>query len=288
MKQRYEALLEHARDIILFIGETGQILDANRAAAHAYGYSPDELRALSIRDIRAPDTRPEIMAQMARAMREGLLFETYHRRKDGSLFPVEVSSKSMDEGALLISVIRDITERKRAEQALQKSHAELEERVNERTRLLEEANQALRQEIGALAHARSVIESQSKELLDLSVPVLSLWEGLLLCPMFGPLDGTRVTSVSGRILVSIVERSARILLLDVTGVSKLDEAAVRALFDVISSVRLVGASVIVTGIRASAAMELATSGLDVSGLSTYSTLAKGLREAMRRASRTHG
>ncbi|HRI68647.1 MAG TPA: PAS domain S-box protein, partial [Polyangium sp.] len=69
MYNRYEALLEQARDIILFIGENGQILEGNRAACQAYGYTSDELCRLTIKDLRAPDTRPDIAAQMARALR---------------------------------------------------------------------------------------------------------------------------------------------------------------------------------------------------------------------------
>lgn len=282
MDGRYEALLEHARDIILFIGENGRILEGNRAACRAYGYSADELCALSIRDLRAPQTRTEVSAQMAQAIREGLLFETEHRRKDGTIFPVEVSSKSIEAGKLLISVIRDITERKRAEAELLAAYGELEQRVEERTDELERMNEALRAEITAVAEARRVIEDQAHELLDRSAPVLSLWTGLLLCPLAGPLDEARVAGFSERLLQAIVEKDARILLFDVTAVSRLDGAAVQGLFNVIASAKLVGTSVIVTGVRAAAAMELATSGLDISGLSTYSTLAKGLAEAFRR------
>lgn len=282
MHSRYEALLEQARDIILFIGENGQILEGNRAACRAYGYTSEELSTLSIKDLRAPDTRPEIAAQMARALREGLLFETEHRRKDGTIFPVEVSSKSIEEGKLLISVIRDITDRKRAEIELLAAYEELEHRVDERTRELEEVNEVLRAEIEALTEARRIIEMQSTELLERSAPVLTLGSGLLMCPLAGPLDEARVACLSGRLLQTIVDKDAGILLFDVTAVSKLDETAVRGLFGLITSVKLVGARVIVTGIRAAAAMELAKSGLDTAGLATYSTLAQGLAEGLRR------
>lgn len=282
MHKRYEALLEYARDIILFIGEEGQILEGNRAAHQAYGYTPEELSTMSIRDLRAPQTQTAISDQMVKAIREGLLFETEHRRKDGSIFPVEVSSKSIEDGKLLVSVIRDITDRKQVETELLSAYEKLEIRVEERTQELEHSNETLRGEIEALAEARHFIEVQAQELLNRSAPVLSLWSGLLLCPLAGPLDEARVAGFSGRLLHAIVEKDARILLFDVTAVSKLDSAAVRGLFNVIAAAKLVGTSVIVTGIRAAAAQELATSGLDISGLSTYSTLAKGLSEALRR------
>ncbi|MDC3961042.1 PAS domain S-box protein [Polyangium jinanense] len=284
MKLRYDVLLGEARDIILFIGDDGRILEANPAASHAYGYSQDELQTLTIRDLRDPDTQAEIGPQLARALHEGLLFETSHRRKDGSTFPVEVSTKHIDEGKTLVSVIRDITERKHAEAELVRAREELEERVQERTAELEHANAKLREQVEALEAARRIIEQQAEELLDRGAPILCIREGLLLSPLVGPFDAPRASRFSGRVLAAIAELRARLLLLDVTGVPRLDSVAVRALLDVIAAAKLVGASVIVTGIRAAAARELATGGFDVSGLSTYSTLARGLTEALRRMS----
>jgi PAS domain S-box-containing protein len=118
---RFELLSEHSRDIILFVDyRDGRILEANTAAVRAYGYSRDELRRLTIRDLRAPHTENLTAEQMAQANAGSILFETMHRRRDGAIFPVEVSSQgaTLGEGRMLISIIRDITERKRAEDAL--------------------------------------------------------------------------------------------------------------------------------------------------------------------------
>ena len=286
MSGRYEALLEHARDIILFIGEGGRIVEANRAASAAYGYAHEELVGLRIGDLRAEGTRPDVAAQMAAAIRDGLLFETVHKRKDGSVFPVEVSSKSAELGdTVLISVIRDITERKRVEDELRRARDELEARIAERTRELDEANEALRADVVVMERATSTIERQTAELLDRSVLVLSLREGLLFSPLVGPLDGARVEMLSERLLGAVVERGARLVLLDVTGVSALDEGAVLGLFRVVSAVKLVGASVLVTGMRAAAAKELVASGIEIGGLATYATLARGLEVALGRIGR---
>ena len=92
--RRYELLSGHSRDIILFMRrDDGRILEANAAATNAYGYSRDELLTLKIQDLRAPDTHGLTADQMAEANARGILFETVHRRKDGSTFPVEVSSR---------------------------------------------------------------------------------------------------------------------------------------------------------------------------------------------------
>ncbi|MGE5253367.1 MAG: PAS domain-containing protein, partial [Planctomycetaceae bacterium] len=112
---RYELLSDHSRDIILFIRRNDlRILEANAAASDAYGYSREELLTLTLADLRAPETRPLIAEQIVEADLQGVLFETVHRRKDASTFPVEVSSRGATVGGSrgLISVIRGITERK--------------------------------------------------------------------------------------------------------------------------------------------------------------------------------
>jgi PAS domain S-box-containing protein len=118
--RRYQLLAEGARDIVLFVRRDGRILEANRAAVEAYGHTREELLALTIRDIRAPETRDLTPQQLAQADAEGILFETVHCRKDGTSFPVEVSSRGTMLGGerVLLSIIRDITDRKRAEAAL--------------------------------------------------------------------------------------------------------------------------------------------------------------------------
>ena len=90
---RYRLLAEQARDIVLFVQRDGRILEANQAAVQAYGYTAAEFGALHIQDLRAPETQGLTAGQMAQADAVGLLFETVHRRKDGTTFPVEVSSR---------------------------------------------------------------------------------------------------------------------------------------------------------------------------------------------------
>jgi len=120
---RYQLISKHARDIVLHMGRDGSIIEANEAAINAYGYTRDELLSKSIFDLRAPESSDSTSMQMQLADAGGLLFETHHMRKDGSTFPVEVSSRGTEiEGKrVLLSIIRDISERKKAEQVLQQS-----------------------------------------------------------------------------------------------------------------------------------------------------------------------
>ena len=126
-RRRYELLATDTRDILLFMDREGRILQANAAAEQAYGYSQAELRELTIADLRAPDTHDAMAAQMAKADEHGILFETTHRRKDGSVFAVEVSARGATIGGrrALLSVVRDISERKRLELAREEVNASL-------------------------------------------------------------------------------------------------------------------------------------------------------------------
>ncbi|MGC3997335.1 MAG: PAS domain S-box protein [Anaeromyxobacter sp.] len=126
-ERRFQLVAAHSRDIILWMDREGRLLEANAAAAKAYGWSQEELRRLTVHDLRAPGTQAHTAEQMAAADAHGLLFETVHRRRDGSTFPVEVSSQGAgDEGQrTLVSVIRDISARHEAGQALRDSEARL-------------------------------------------------------------------------------------------------------------------------------------------------------------------
>ena len=130
---KYQRLSDHAHDIILFVRlADGRIVEANRAACAAYGRDRAELLASTIYDLRA-DGPDVVFRQMAQASQSDLLFETTHQRRDGRPFPVEVSSCAapINGEKLLLSVVRDITERKRAEEAVRQSLREKESLLKE-------------------------------------------------------------------------------------------------------------------------------------------------------------
>jgi PAS domain S-box-containing protein len=120
-ERMYRLLAEHARDVILLVRrEDGRILDANAVAERTYGWTREELRAMTVLDLRADGVAAVVSSQMAEADARGIQFETVHRRRDGTLFPVEVSSQgtTLDGRRVLVSVVRDATLRKVAEEAL--------------------------------------------------------------------------------------------------------------------------------------------------------------------------
>lgn len=119
--RRYQLLSENARDIIFFIGMDGEIIDANKAAVKEYGYSYEELCSMNIREIRRNWSFSK--DQMESAKRKGITFEAFHFRRDGSSFPVEVSSQiaAIGDRQVLLSIVRDITDRRLTEKVLQEN-----------------------------------------------------------------------------------------------------------------------------------------------------------------------
>lgn len=113
---RYRLLAEDSMEIILFIRPNGQIIDANEAAVRRYGYTLEELVHRSIQNLSLPEDQLEVVDLNQKAL-GGIHFECLHLCKDGSIFPVEVSTKgTIYNGCqIIISIIRDITERKNTE-----------------------------------------------------------------------------------------------------------------------------------------------------------------------------
>lgn len=193
--RRFELIARHTRDVVLFIRRAdGRIIEVNAAAEAAYGYSRAELLAMDITRLRAPGTVGLTPQQMAQADAGGLLFETEHRRKDGFLFPVEVSSQgaTVDGERMLVSVVRDITDRKRAEEALRRSEAQLRDVVEglaEGLVVCSEDGQLLHWNRAALAMHEVASEDEVRQRLSAfeTVYTLSTLDGRELSPAEWPM-----------------------------------------------------------------------------------------------------
>jgi two-component system, cell cycle sensor histidine kinase and response regulator CckA len=122
--KHYDYVIKYANDGILLVNMDGKIVEANDQACRMYGYSREEFCGLFDREIRAPKLRHLSEGHMTQAENQGgLLIETEHLRKDGTVFPVEVSSRfiKIDETRFYQSIVRDITERKQVEHTIQES-----------------------------------------------------------------------------------------------------------------------------------------------------------------------
>lgn len=127
-EKRYRALFERAGDAIFIIDAEGkkkfQIVAANPAAAGMHGYTVDELLGLKITDLDAPESTGQVPLLAQRILRgEWVTEQTYHLKKDGTVFPLEVSAGVLDLGnhKYILAFDRDISERRQAEEALQRT-----------------------------------------------------------------------------------------------------------------------------------------------------------------------
>ncbi|MEI6107569.1 MAG: PAS domain S-box protein [Opitutae bacterium] len=125
--ERLALVMRHASDVILLFDETQHIIESNDRAVDVYGYPARELHQMTAAQLRAPTEQGTLNRDYseARTSTKGIRFQTEHRRQDGSVFPVEVSSRAVViEGRhLVMSVIRDISETKRISDALRESEA---------------------------------------------------------------------------------------------------------------------------------------------------------------------
>ncbi len=149
---RYRALFDQANDAIFLENKNEEIVDVNRRACQLTGYSREELLAMRTPDLEAEEARldpPHKVYSTPDVATEDTPFETVVLHRDGTEIPVEVTITGLmsSGGDLFLSIVRDITERKRAEEALQRAHDELERWVEERTAKLEAANEQLEREI---------------------------------------------------------------------------------------------------------------------------------------------
>jgi PAS domain S-box-containing protein len=256
-EQDFRLLVDSVADYaILMLDPKGNIATWNEGARRIKGYDAEEVigRHFSIFYPREDVERGKPAMELEEASKRGRFEdEGWRVRKDGSRFwaNVIVTALRGEDGTLrgFGKVTRDLTERKKAEAA-------------EAQRVAGEA-----------------VARRAQELLDISTPVVRVWEGIILAPIIGLLDSQRTQQLMERLLQGIVDSGSAVALVDITGVPAVDTQTASHLVEAITAVRLIGAEVIVTGIRPAIAQTLVHLGVDLSGVNTRSSLAAGLRSA---------
>jgi rsbT co-antagonist protein RsbR len=127
-----------------------------------------------------------------------------------------------------------------------------------------------------------VIGRQQRELLELSTPVVKLWDGILALPLIGTLDSERTQIVMESLLQSIVETGAAIAIIDITGVPTVDTLVAQHLLKTVAAARLMGAECVISGIRPQIAATIVHLGVDLNAVATKATLADAFALALRR------
>jgi rsbT co-antagonist protein RsbR len=130
-----------------------------------------------------------------------------------------------------------------------------------------------------------VIRHQQEEMLELSTPVVQIWDGILALPLVGTLDSARTSVVMEALLQSIVQTRSELAIIDITGVPTVDTLVAQHLLKTVAAARLMGADCIISGIRPQIAQTMVHLQIDLSEIATKGTLAEALRFAMKRGGR---
>jgi rsbT co-antagonist protein RsbR len=128
----------------------------------------------------------------------------------------------------------------------------------------------------------AVISRQQEEMLELSTPVVKLWEGVVALPMIGTLDSARTQVVMESLLQRIVETGSEIAIIDITGVPMVDTLVAQHLLKTVTAIRLMGADCIISGIRPQIAQTIVHLGVELDGVTTKASLADALALAFKR------
>ncbi|GII96918.1 hypothetical protein Ssi02_71490 [Sinosporangium siamense] len=128
-----------------------------------------------------------------------------------------------------------------------------------------------------------IITDQAEQLLELSTPVVKLWDGILAVPLVGTLDSARTQVVMEKLLQALVETGSEHAVIDITGVPAVDTQVAQHLLKTVVAARLMGAECVVSGIRPQTAQTIVTLGIDFGDIVTKASLAEALAYALRRS-----
>ncbi len=127
-----------------------------------------------------------------------------------------------------------------------------------------------------------VVRRQQEELLELSTPVVKLWDGILALPIIGTLDSARTQVVMESLLQAIVQTNSRVAIIDITGVPTVDTVVAQHLLKTVTAARLMGADCIISGVRPQIAQTIVHLGINLLDVTTKSTLASAFSVALQR------
>lgn len=245
----FRTLVQNLKDYaICVLDPDGYTISWNEGAQRLKGYTAEEILGKHISIFFTPeeinDNKPQRLLEIAAATGR-VEDEGWRVRKDGSRLWANVVFNAIrnNNNELLgfVKIVRDMTERRRAEEALAR---------------------------------------QAREILEISTPVVQVWDGVVLVPLIGTLDSQRTQQVMEKLLTHIADTNSPVALIDITGVPTIDTQTARHLVETVSAVRLLGADVFLTGVRPAIAQTLVHLGIELSGVATRSSLASGLKQAM--------
>jgi PAS domain S-box-containing protein len=234
---------------VIRLGRDGLVQFWNPGAVKLAGYAAAEVIGQHLSMFYTEDDARAGLAEreMATAAREGSLeVEGWRLRKDGTRFwaNVVLSLIRDDQGELtgFVQVARDLTERREQEQLVQR---------------------------------------QRDEILELSTPVIQVWDKVLILPLIGTLDSLRAARLTESLLERIAADQAEVVILDVSGVPAIDSGVARHLLKTVQAARLMGTASILSGVRPETAQSMVHLGIELGGLRSRTSLKDALQLALR-------
>jgi PAS domain S-box-containing protein len=247
-QQMLEAIIEYE---VIRLDVEGNVRSWNPGAARLTQYAADEVlgRPVSVFYIQTDTESDLVKRELAAAKRDGR-FETegWRVRKDGTRFWASVVlSPIRDQNGRLegyVKIARDLTDRREQEQTLQR---------------------------------------QREAILDLSTPVIQVWDKILVLPIIGVLDSQRASRLTERLLEQISRDVAEVVILDVSGLPMIDTGVAQHLLKTVEAARLMGTTSVLSGIRPDTAQTMVHLGIDLGRLHSRRTLRDALQLALRLA-----
>lgn len=238
--------LDELEDIFYIFNPEGDFVEWNEQLPSVSGYSPEELDSMKPTELFSGDDQDAIEEAVETVIERGIrtAVQAKIETKGGREIAYELSLSPLESDGELEAIVgigRDITEQLEQERRLQ---------------------------------------DMAQEIQELSMPVVEIWDGVILTTVVGSLDTQKAEMLTEDLLDRIVSREAAIALIDITEVTALDTATAQHLIDTINAVNLLGADVVITGISPEIAQTLVQLGVRLEGVETQSSLMEGLRVAL--------
>jgi len=244
---KYKSLIENSNDAIYLLrGKNFEII--NKKFEELLGVTQEETRSHDFNFMNhvSPKSR-ELIRQRTEKQKRGEKipnrYEFTALTKEGKELEVEVSvSYIKHKGETFVQgILRDITDKKRDQRELRR---------------------------------------KSEEILELSTPIIKVWNKILVLPLIGMVDSKRAAIIMENALSALSEKNAKLIIFDITGVATVDTQVANHLLKTIKSIKLIGGECIITGIKPSIAQTIVHLGVDLSEINTKATLMDGLKYAM--------
>jgi len=238
--------IDELEDVFYIFTPEGEFVAWNEQLPAVSGYTDDELDEMEPTALFSGDGSEAVADAIETVIenRRRTAVQANLETKSGTEIPYELSVSPLiedDELRVIVGIGRDITDRLENERRLQR---------------------------------------MAEEIRNLSMPVVEIWDGVILTTVVGSLDTAKAERLTEELLDRIVEAEASVALIDITGVAAIDTATAQHLIDTINAVNLLGARVVITGISPDIAQTLVQLGVELDDVETRSSLMDGLQVAL--------